>query len=375
VEKGADAFQTLEFNLIEKKNHFDWPDWLPKQSISIDKLLEDYKTELSKLKGKVDLVAGGPPCQGFSNAGRRREDDERNNLVQSYLNFIDLVRPKLIFFENVKGFTQAFKKNKSKGLAYSKMVKERLEGLGYLVKGKIVDFSKYGVPQKRHRFILIGIQKEFAANRAIKANKFFKLLSQNKAAFLKSKKLTQNPTLRDAIGDLLKANGTQKTTDRRGKFLSGTYTRALSYYQKAARAGIISNTVDSHSFANHSQDVSTKFQEIILNQKPNQNLTDILRAKYNVNKNTLILLDANGQAPTITTLPDDYIHYSEPRILTVREYARIQSFPDWFEFKGKYTTGGERRKREVPRYTQIGNAIPPLFGEQAGLALQSLIAQ
>jgi DNA (cytosine-5)-methyltransferase 1 len=59
--------------------------------------------------------------------------------------------------------------------------------------------------------------------------------------------------------------------------------------------------------------------------------------------------------------------------LTVREYARIQSFPDDFEFKGKYTTGGERRTKEIPRYTQIGNAIPPLFGEQSGLVLKLLI--
>lgn len=78
-------------------------------------------------------------------------------------------------------------------------------------------------------------------------------------------------------------------------------------------------------------------------------------------------------APTITTLPDDYIHYCEPRIFTVREYARIQSFNDWFEFKGKYTTGGKLRTKEVPRYTQIGNAIPPLFGEQVGVTLNKLL--
>ena len=67
------------------------------------------------------------------------------------------------------------------------------------------------------------------------------------------------------------------------------------------------------------------------------------------------------------------IHYKEPRILTVREYARLQSFPDSFIFKGKYTTGGKLRKVEVPRYTQIGNAIPPLFGEQAGIVLKQLL--
>ena len=84
-------------------------------------------------------------------------------------------------------------------------------------------------------------------------------------------------------------------------------------------------------------------------------------------------MDGNDKSPTITTLPDDYIHYCEPRILTVREYARLQSFPDWFQFKGKYTTGGKVRTKEVPRYSQIGNAIPPLFGEQSGLILKELI--
>ena len=66
-------------------------------------------------------------------------------------------------------------------------------------------------------------------------------------------------------------------------------------------------------------------------------------------------------------------HYSEPRILTVRETARLQSFPDWFSFKGKYTTGGHRRRNEVPRFTQVANAVPPLLAEQLGLALLRII--
>ena len=79
-------------------------------------------------------------------------------------------------------------------------------------------------------------------------------------------------------------------------------------------------------------------------------------------------------APTLTTLPDDVIHYSDPRILTVREYARIQSFPDWFRFLGKYTTGGKSRRHECPRYTQVGNAVPPLLGEAIGSVLMSYLA-
>ena len=90
-------------------------------------------------------------------------------------------------------------------------------------------------------------------------------------------------------------------------------------------------------------------------------------------KSCIIPLDGDEKSPTLTTLPDDYIHYCDARILTVREYARIQSFDDWFEFRGKYTTGGLMRKKEVPRYSQIGNAIPPLFMEQSGAVLRVMV--
>ena len=77
---------------------------------------------------------------------------------------------------------------------------------------------------------------------------------------------------------------------------------------------------------------------------------------------------------TITTLPDDFVHYSEPRILTVRECARLQTFPDWFDFHGKYTTGGELRKTDCPRYTQVGNAVPPRLARFLGTYIQELLA-
>src|SRR6201986_2192813 len=78
------------------------------------------------------------------------------------------------------------------------------------------------------------------------------------------------------------------------------------------------------------------------------------------------VLDPDRPSPTITSMPDDLLHYGEPRILTVRENARLQSFPDWFAFKGKYTTGGHLRRREVPRFTQVANAVPPLVARAIG---------
>lgn len=372
IEKNKDAFSTLNFNLIQKKNHFDWPTWLPETNLAIDNVLEDYKEQLINLRGTVDLVAGGPPCQGFSTAGLRQEGDIRNGLIRSYLRFIMYVQPQIIFFENVKGFTQEFKKNKSKGLAYSQYVLRVLRFFGYHVEGKMVNFSKFGIPQKRTRFVLVGVKKVSKHDKDNTAKKFFRQLTANKKQFLINKDLPQNPNLGNAISDLLKQNGVVQTPDR-NNFSSGIYIAPSSKYQRYLREGYEAISPDSHSFPNHHPEITKRFKYFLRYQKANRNINRVAREKFNLSKHTIIPLDKNEAAPTITTLPDDYVHYCEPRILTVREYARVQSFPDWYEFKGKYTTGGKMRIQEVPRYTQIGNAIPPLFGEQSGLVLKALI--
>lgn len=372
IEKSPDAFNTLKYNLIDRKNHFDWPEWLPKSNHDINNVLNDYTTQLSALKDQVDLVAGGPPCQGFSMAGRRNEGDARNNLIKSYINFIKCVMPKIIFFENVKGFTQEFKKNKDKGKKYASYVEGALSRAGYQVKGKLVNFDEYGIPQKRTRFILVGIRKDVAKENKLFARYFFEKLSANAEQFLINKGLTINTNLGDAISDLLKENGTVQSPDTKG-FQAGIYVRPQTPYQIFMRDGCKTTIPDSHRFVNHRKDVVERFKIYLEQGKRNTDLSLALREKYNIKKHTIIPLDKFQKSPTITTLPDDYIHYIEPRILTVREYARVQTFPDWFEFQGKYTTGGKLRTKEVPRYTQIGNAIPPLFGEQSGVILKGLL--
>lgn len=374
IEKSSDAFKTLEYNLMDKLDHFDWPNWLPKESHDINEVLKKHKKELKSLNGHIDMIAGGPPCQGFSMAGRRNEQDTRNNLVKSYIRFIGLVNPKIIFFENVKGFTLEFKKNKDKGIAYSTYVKNRLNRLGYQVYGELVNFADYGVPQKRTRFILVGIKKDIAGEDKKIAKSFFSELMSNRLKFLSSKGLSIDTNLGDAISDLLKSNGTIQSPDTKS-FKAGVYGKPQSKYQEIMRNRTPLTIPDSHRFANHRLDIEKRFQNILSdsNTRRNKDLDKKLRLQYNIKKHTIIPLDKGDKSPTITTLPDDYIHYLEPRILTVREYARIQSFPDNFIFKGKYTTGGKRRVLEVPRYTQIGNAIPPLFAEQAGIILNKLI--
>jgi DNA (cytosine-5)-methyltransferase 1 len=372
IEKSPDAFKTLQHNLIDNKNHFSWPSWLPKENIEIDTAIKLYKDNFEKLKNKVDLVAGGPPCQGFSMAGRRNENDQRNNLIESYIDFIKIIKPKILFFENVRGFTMEFKKNKDKGKQYSSYVENALNSAGYFVKGELVNFGEYGIPQKRTRFILVGVRKDIAYASKELAETFFSTIKANRHSFLSEKNLTVETNLQDAISDLLKTNGLLESPDTKS-FQAGTYSKIKSSYQALMREGVENEIVDSHRFPKHRPDIVEKFDVILKTCRKNKDIDAKTRERFNIKKHTIIPLDKNAKSPTITTLPDDYIHYSEPRILTVREYARIQSFPDWYQFQGKYTTGGKRRTQEVPRYSQIGNAIPPLFGEQSGLVLKELI--
>lgn len=364
IEKNEMAFATLKHNLIDNKKHFDWPDWLPQSSHDINKILANNRDDLKALKGKVDLVAGGPPCQGFSYAGKRDERDHRNQLVNSYIEFVKLVKPRMVFFENVRGFTSKFIQKPTEGKKYSDIVIGRLAELGYDVKAEILDFSNFGIPQRRKRFILVGMQDRDAKN-------FFERLNHNKRSFLKKKKLPYNVTTREAISDLERRNGDINSPDS-NNFMAGVYGSPDGGYQTFMRKSYQKPYPDSHRFVNHKSETIEKFKCFIETCPKNKNMPSETKKQFNLKKKCITLLDPDQPSPTLTTLTDDYIHYCEPRVLTVREFARLQSFNDWFEFREKYTTGGKWRISEVPRYTQVGNAIPPLFVEQAGTVLKAM---
>jgi DNA (cytosine-5)-methyltransferase 1 len=368
------AFETLRHNLIDGHNHYTWPSWLPIQNHDIKSVLKKYASHLAKLKGSVDLVAGGPPCQGFSMDGRRDEGDKRNKLIHSYIEFIRIVRPKILFFENVKGFTIPFKRGKQGGTAYSDRVVKKLESLGYDVCGNILDFSDFGIPQRRKRFIIVGVRRRKSKG-TLKKNTnpkvFFELLKNKKNAFLKSCGLTCNTSVKEAISDLEKRHGTVQCPESK-RFDSGLYGKPRTPYQILLRAGDNETSPNCHRFANHLKETIKVFDKLLRYGRKNRKINGQERKKYGLKKRSVTVMSPIALAPTLTSIPDDYLHYSEPRILTVRESARLQTFPDWFEFKGKYTTGGHLRSKQVPRYTQVGNAIPPLFSEQAGVALKHL---
>ena len=366
IEKNFMAFETLKHNLIDKKKHFQWPSWLPIKNHDIDEVMTNYRENLKKLSGKVDLVAGGPPCQGFSSAGRRIESDKRNHLIHSYVEFVDIVKPRAIFFENVQGFTMGFKKGTKRGKPYSQIVLSGLKNLGYKdVKGVLIDFSEFGIPQRRKRFIIVGTLDG-------QADRYFELLRNKRTSFLSQKGLRTRVYVGTAISDLERVHGEKPSPDSKG-FMAGVYAPPKNNYQRFLSKSHRGNIPDSHRFVNHNKETVRIFKKVLRKADPGKKIDVEERDKLGLKKRNTVLLGRNLPSPTLMSIPDDYIHYSEPRILTVREFARIQSFPDWFKFREAYTTGGKRRTEQVPRYTQIGNAIPPLFGEHTGIILKELL--
>lgn len=370
VEKNEDAFSTLQHNLIVNRNHFQWPDWLPQTNLDINELLKNYEEELLGLRGRVQLLVGGPPCQGFSMAGKRTGNDIRNRLYNSYIKFVEIVEPQMLFFENVHGFTVGFnrmyKGKMKKGEPYSQKLIKQLKKLGYNVEHDVVLMSDYGVPQKRKRFILF-------ATKEGEAKIFFDRLTQRKEEFLLDKKIKVPVTVSEAIGDLERQHGQVQSVDSPG-FMNGLYGEISSSYQALMRTEINADVLpDSHRFAKPKQETIELFERLMNASDDAIRITPKMGLVDGLKKRGVTPLKSGCVCPTITSIPDDFVHYSEPRIMTVRESARIQSFPDDYFFFGKYTTGGERRKYDVPRYTQVANAVPPLFAELVGLVLQEMI--
>ena len=372
IEKDPNAFETLSANFPtgDDRLSYAWPEGIERRGWDIHELLSERRQALEGLAGKVDLLAGGPPCQGFSQAGPRQPDDPRNTLFEAYLELVELLRPRLVLVENVRGFASDFKARESGPIEnFAEALKRGLEQQ-YDIMPAFIRASDFGVPQMRPRFFLVGALKAMEAKGRIEA--FFGGLREAAPGFLSERRLPAKPNAKDAIGDLeVERNGTIPCEESKG-FEKIGYKAPCSAYQRAMRDGH-KGPPSCTRLARHRPHIRERFASIIAackkEKRLNTSLSAEMRSEYKLSKSGLRVMDPEAPAPTITSLPDDLLHYSEPRTLTVRENARLQSFPDWFEFKGKYTTGGDRRRNEVPRFTQVANAIPPLLAEQIGLAL------
>ena len=370
VEHDSFAFATLKANLLARQAPFkySWPRWLPKEPLGVATLLSKYTRQLTALSGTVDILVGGPPCQGFSMAGRRQHDDPRNQLFAQYLRLVEIVRPKIVLIENVRGFTMDFAVGENV-TNYAGALKAVLSD-SYEVHERLLDLSLFGVPQARMRYFVIAVHE------SMRAADPFNLLESRIPSFLRSLGISAPVSSSNAISDLeISYCGTEPSRDTKG-FEQIAYGRPLTRYQKLMNTGV---TPSDLRLARHADDIVQRFQQIIdishAEGRLNTSISSEVRERFGLKKKALRVLDPDRPSPTITSMPDDLLHYSEPRTLTVRENARLQSFPDWYSFHGKYTTGGHLRRREVPRFTQVANAVPPLVARAMGEMLIALMAE
>jgi DNA (cytosine-5)-methyltransferase 1 len=289
----------------------------------------------------VDLVVGGPPCQGFSTAGKMNSQDPRNSLFHQFVRVVRELRPKAFLLENVPGFKNAYN-----GEAFNE-ASRLLGNIGYELADDILDASDFGLPQRRERFVMVGWlsgqvgQFEFPPPTHCPPT----LLPTGIEHFI---------TVEEAIGDLAFLEP--------GWEAHRYQARANGQYQRDRRNGC--ELLFNHLATRHRSQAIEMFQHIPEGGTISSVPDDIRSAKK-----TMARLHRDRISNAVLALPDDLIHYCHDRIPTVRELARLQSFDDDYVFWGKRTSGFMERRVDVPQYTQVGNAVPPLLGRSLGIAL------
>jgi DNA (cytosine-5)-methyltransferase 1 len=388
VEREPMAFETFSTNFLspEAQVRFAWPAWLERRPWSIADLLRSHEAGLRGLRGRVRLVAGGPPCQGFSFAGRRKKHDPRNMLFRKYVEVVEAVRPDLLLVENVRGMkvahgAKAAARKAQVGRpaeAFSLRLVRALSALDYDVLPVMLDAREFGVPQRRSRLFVLGVRRTHEHESIGGVERLAALIREARDRQCQELGLVGLVSASQAISDLetrgceLKAHEDPSSAPG---FRELVYTGPRSRYQMLMHGSIPSLTMNSMRLARHSDVVLARFQKILRECRKDVSLSKSDRERFGLSKQRTVPLAPDKPAHCITTLPDDMLHYSEPRILTVRECARLQSFPDWFRFSGRYTTGGIRRVKECPRYTQVGNAVAPLVARALGLAYSQFLLE
>lgn len=476
-----------QLGLLQGVNtHFELADIRELNGEKIFSCINNLKAFKDRPVLEVDAIFGGPPCQGFSIAGKRDKSDPRNMLFKEYIRIISEVKPKYIVMENVEGFMSMELNNGFVGVSgiiypdhilASQALQEELEILGYEVQTPLLlNASDYGVPQRRVRAIFMasrndvipasypepstketedkitvekaisdlasGERSEYAlslvkgrtphfktgkpiphyddimnnetSNHTIAVKERFSLFKQGESLKNVLNRIVLNgidlrnypELLKECVFNANKESNFISFKQIIGKLKPDLYSeislvdkirKLNSLYKKIVKIWVYSN--EGKAFIKEVKNASKTFnltvEEFIIifhecKEAFNTELTEeyvvevfkndpliasetLLMDALLTRKNTRSRLDNNKIAPTMLTLPDDFIHPSLNRILTVREMARIQSFDDSFEFLGKRTTGGDKRKDEVPQFTQVGNAVPPLLAKAVALQIKEAL--
>ena len=469
-----------QLGLIEGVDtHFELADIKELTSEKIFQSINSLKYGNIFERGTVDVIFGGPPCQGFSRLGKRDSKDPRNMLFHEYLRIIKDVMPRYVVMENVTGILDMQMLDfpsvlddriyKGQNLVQS-ILRNELEELGYtLLDVQVLNAANFGVPQQRNRVVFLAYRNDVTP-----------------IEYPESDNDIPNVTVYDALGDLYDGEFGYETDYSLQSQLGRTpnvegqpiennnplnmeisrhddiVTQRFSLYQQGenrAKAvyriqlegldlkrdypnlfieslfqlngkanqpiilkqlknqdllqesfksekwlqftnrqiGLLSMNDKSDSDKQHilkslalRLKTSLEEAELFWNEIKNHLNLEITDEKFSkmlgdgdltpaaieaifTKKSIRVRLDQNSVSPTMVTLPDDYIHPFFNRILTVREMARLQSFDDSFEFLGKRTTGGKRRRIEVPQYSQVGNAVPPLLAKAVAKEILKVI--
>ncbi|PYZ95350.1 DNA (cytosine-5-)-methyltransferase [Salipaludibacillus keqinensis] len=323
-------------SITYKKNHPNTPF-----------LLKDIKSlsskDISKVyNGSPDVIIGGPPCQGFSLAGLRKIDDERNELYKEYVRMVASFKPKMFVMENVPGLVK-----RANGYFFEKIKSDFME-IGYNVECKILKAADFGVPQIRQRAFFIGsLNNEFPINFPTPTH------YDPFETTLFSEGMNKYVTLGNAISDLPLLPDSDYLGDEIQEYVSLPQNEYQAFMRENSYA------IYNHIATNHNE----KTREIIALVPEGKNFKSLPEEfketrKFNV---AFTRLDSKVPSHTVDTGHRHHFHPWQNRVPTVRESARIQSFSDDFIFLGTKTS----------QYTQVGNAVPPLLAKVVGKSVLS----
>lgn len=278
----------------------------------------------------IDGIIGGPPCQGFSMVGTRDAEDDRNNLYLQYVRFVDVVKPKFFILENVKGLLTL------KDGFFKQDIIDRFSDLGYNVNFRMLKASDYGVAQNRERVFFVGLRKDLFGD------KFFEFPKGNSANAVSTS---------EALSDLPSLDNGENPEEYR--------CAPQNDYQRLMREN--STKITNNEITNHTEQTKS----IIAMVPDGGNIKDLPEKYYKVRNYSTAFKRMNSKKPstTIDCGHRNYFHYSENRVPTVRESARIQSFPDDYHFTGSKTS----------QYTQVGNAVPALLAKAMAIQIKELL--
>lgn len=303
------------------------------KALKADLSKQETFDEIKRIAGNksIDVVIAGPPCQGFSLTGPRNFDDERNKLYLAVIEMVKQYQPKGFIIENVPGMATLYK-----GTIKDEILR-RFTNMGYNITCKILCAADYGVPQLRRRLIFMGIRKDIG-------------MPKFPDAIFNSENYR---TCRDALSDL------PSLENDLGAEVSDYVSEPQTEYQKLMRKQC--NTLHNHVGTNHTQMV----KDTIALVPEGGNYKDLPEGwgesrKFHV---AWTRYDGNKPSNTIDTGHRNHFHYKYNRVPTVRENARLQSFPDDFVFLGTKTQQSR----------QVGNAVPPLLGEALGKMILEII--